>query len=410
MKLDIFTEIQDPRPWTPDHEHRRIMEALEQAKLADEMGYGTWWQVEHHGGEEFSLSSAPEILLTAISQHTKNIRLGHSAALAPYRFNHPIRIAERAAFLDHLSNGRVELGLARSTIPEWRTFNIAADEARDQMQQAFEMIPKMWTQERFSWKSQYFDIKDVPIVPKPLQKPHPALWQACSSPASFEQAGRNGVGALGVTLWAPPEQVKAWIDLYRKAIAECKKPVGEFINDKVAFFTFVHCADTDEEAMRNGAATAAAWYTNRSFTFFEAKEQFLQVAAEQERRLKDPAGSALLGQFLNDEKARSDGRVNRAQIVIGRIMQGEEVSPEEVYDALAEQDSLIVGSPETCLRKMQVYADLGIDRLMCFQQVGQLPHDKVMKSIRLIGELIPKLEGKSQPTVLHGEGSLSAQV
>lgn len=391
MKLDIFTEIQDPKPWTPDHEHQRIVEALEQAKLADEMGYGCWWQVEHHGGGEFSMSSAPEIMLTAISQHTKNIRLGHSAVLAPYRFNHPIRIAERAAFLDHLSNGRLELGMARSTIPEWRLFNIAAEEAREQMQQAYEMIPKMWTQERFSWKSKYFEINDVAIGPKPYQKPHPPLWQACSSPASFEQAGRNGVGALGVTLWAPPEQVKAWIELYRQAIAKCDKPVGEFINDKVAFFTFVHCADTDEEAMRNGAATAAAWYTSRSFTFFEAKDVFLQAAAEQEKLLKDPAGSALLGQFLQGEKARGV-KVNRAQIVIGRIMQGEDVSDQEVYEALAEQDSLIVGSPETCLRKMQVYADLGIDRLMCFQQVGSLGHEQVMKSIRLVGQLIPELE------------------
>ena len=117
----MFTEIQDPKPWTEDHEHRRIQQTLEQAKLADEMGYGCFWQVEHHGGGEFSLSSAPELMLTAISQHTKRIRLGHSAVLAPFRFNHPIRVAERAAYLDHLSNGRLELGLARSTIPEWRT-------------------------------------------------------------------------------------------------------------------------------------------------------------------------------------------------------------------------------------------------------------------------------------------------
>ncbi len=393
MKIDIFTEIQDPRPWTEDHEHRRIVETLAQARLADEMGYNCWWQVEHHGGEEFSLSSAPEILLTAISQQTRNLRLGHSAVLAPHRFNHPIRVAERAAFLDHVSNGRVELGLARSTIPEWRTFNIEPDAARDQMQQAFEMIPKMWTQERFSWSSKDFEIRDLPVVPKPMQKPHPALWQACSSPASFAQAGRNGVGALGVTLWAPPAQVRTWIDLYRDAVRECTRPVGSFINNRVAFFTFVHCADTDEEAMRNGAATAAAWYTHRAFTFFEAKDAFLKTAAEQEALLRDPAGGGLVGQFLRDEAAKAQ-QPNRAQIVIGRIMMGDNPTDEEVYDALSDQDSLIVGSPETCLRKMQVYADLGIDHLMCFQQVGNLPHDKVMKSIRLIGELIPQLDRK----------------
>ena len=392
MKIDMFTEIQDPRPWTDDHEHRRILQVLEQAKLADEMGYDCFWQVEHHAGGEFSLSSAPELMLTAISQHTRRIRLGHSAVLAPFRFNHPIRVAERAAYLDHLSGGRLELGLTRSTIPEWRTFNIEANEARDQMQQAFEMIPRMWTEDRFSWKSQYFDIKDISVVPKPYQRPHPPLWQAASSLASFEQAGRNGVGALGVTLWAPPSVVREWIDLYRRAVRSTRKPVGAVVNDQVAFFTFVHCAETDEQAMRNGAATAAAWYTSMAFTFFEAKQAFLQTLAEQEVLLEDPAGGGLTGQLLRDQAARGIAPPNEAQIIIGRIMQGETVSDEEIFNTLSLQDSLIVGSPETCRRKMKIFEDLGIDRLMCFQQVGSLSHDNVMKSIRLTGELIPEFD------------------
>ena len=86
-------------------ERNRFRQAIEQAVLADESGYGRWWQVEHHGAGEFSLSSAPELLLTAISQHTSRIRLGHSAVLAPAPFNHPIRVAERAATLDQLSDG-----------------------------------------------------------------------------------------------------------------------------------------------------------------------------------------------------------------------------------------------------------------------------------------------------------------
>ncbi|PRQ06225.1 LLM class flavin-dependent oxidoreductase [Enhygromyxa salina] len=389
MKIDIFTEIQDPQPWSEDHEHRRIQQTLEQARLADELGYGCFWLVEHHCGGEFSLSSAPELMLTAIAQQTKNIRVGHSAVLAPYRFNHPIRIAERAAYLDHLSQGRVEFGMARSTVPEWRLFNIPANEAREQMQQAFEMVPKMWTQDHFSYESEHYQIRDVSVVPKPYQKPHPPLWQACSSLTSFEQAGRNGVGALGVTLWAPPAQVKEWIDIYRAAVRSTQSPVGSFVNDQVAFFTFVHCAETDEEAMKNGAATAAAWYTSMAFTFFEAREVFMQTAAEEQAKMRDLAGGGLTGQFL---RARADAPPNRAQIVIGRIMGGEQVSDEEVFDALSEQDSLVVGSPETCRRKMEAYRDLGVDRLMCFQQVGGLPHDKVMKSMRLVGEMIESFE------------------
>src|SRR5687767_7963156 len=237
MQLDIFNEIQDPRPWQEGHEHRRIMQTLEQAKLADELGYGCWWQVEHHGGEEFSLSSAPELLLTAIAQQTKKIRLGHSAVLAPFRINHPIRVAERSAYLDHLSGGRLEMGLTRSTVPEWRMFGVTAEDAREQIQEALEILPKAWTEERLSWKSRHLTIDNVPVAPKPYQKPHPPLWLPATSAPSFVQAGANGVGLLGVTLWAPMAQVRDWIALYRRAAADCKKPVGKFVNDQVAFFT-----------------------------------------------------------------------------------------------------------------------------------------------------------------------------
>ena len=392
MKVDIFSEMQQPKAlWEPDpgnHEHRLFEQTLAQAKLADEMGYGVWWEVEHHTAVEFSYSSAPEIMLTAIAQNTKNLRVGHSAVLSPYRFNHPMRVAERAAFVDHLSDGRLELGLARSTIPEWRAFNIDPDETRDQMQQAFEMIPKMWTSENFSWQSDYYEINNVSVIPKPYQKPHPPLWQACSSPASFEQAGRNGVGALGVTLWASLDQVAEWIGLYREAIKDCD-PVGEFVNDQVAFFTFVHCADSEDEAMRNGAAEAAAWYTNGAFTFFEAKESFVLTARELEARATDPAGGGLTGQFLRDH---ADAAETDAQLIVARVMEGEDVPAAEIWDVLSRQHSLIVGTRDQVREGMKIYEQAGIDRLMSFHQVGALPHEAIMKSIRLTGELIPEFD------------------
>lgn len=391
MRIDVFNEIQNPRPWHDGIEHERIMQSIEQARLADELGYGCWWQVEHHGAEEFSLSSAPELLLTAIAQHTSRIRLGHSAVLAPGRFNHPIRAAERAATLDHLSGGRLEFGLTRSTVPEWRLFNIDPDQVRAQTQQAFEMIPRMWTEDRFSYASEYYRIDDVRIGPKPYQRPHPPLWQAAASPASFEDAGRRGVGVLGTTLWEPLERVRNMVGLYRAAVGRCERPVGAFTNDQIAFFTFVHCADTDEEAIANGAAAAAAWYTVQALTFFEARQMFLETAARQQALLDDPTGGSLTGEFLRAEAASGVGP-NRAQIAIGRILEGERVQDEEIFEALRDQDSLIVGSPETCRKKLRAYADLGIDRLMCFHQVANLPHEKVMKSIRLIGELIPEFD------------------
>ncbi|GAB3468174.1 LLM class flavin-dependent oxidoreductase [Actinophytocola sediminis] len=389
MRIDIFNEIQNPRPWQADHEHLRITQAMAQARLADELGYGCWWQVEHHGAAEFSLSSAPEVLLAAISQQTTRIRLGHAAVLAPGRLNHPIRIAERAAMLDHVSGGRVELGLTRSTHPEWRLFNADPADVRAQTAQAFEMIPRMWTDEKFSHTSEYYQIEDAAITPKPYQKPHPPLWQAATSPSSFEEAGRRGVGVLGTTLWEPLPRVRALVELYRAASRECTRPVGAFRNDQVAFFTFVHCADTDAEAIRGGAAAAAAWYTVQALTFFEAGTSFQEMAARQRAMLDAPDGGGLTGEFLRADAAVAP---NEAQICIGRILEGERLSDDEIFEALRDQDSLIVGSQRTCREKLRRYADLGIDRLMCFHQVGRLPHEAVLRSIRLIGELIGEFD------------------
>jgi alkanesulfonate monooxygenase SsuD/methylene tetrahydromethanopterin reductase-like flavin-dependent oxidoreductase (luciferase family) len=388
MKIDLFNEIQNPRPWPDGHEQLRFAQALEQAVLADELGYGCWWQVEHHGAEEFSLSSAPELMLAALSQRTSRIRLGHAAVLAPGRFNHPIRVAERAATLDHLSGGRVELGLTRSTIPEWRLFGIEADEARAQTQQAFEMVPRMWTADRFSYASDFYRIDEVAVSPKPLQRPHPPLWQAASSAASFEEAGRRGVGVLGTTMWQSLERAGRLVELYRAAAGQCTDPVGAFVNDQVGFFTFVHCADTDEEAMGNGAAAAAAWYTVTALTFFEAATEFMRLNARQAQIVASPDGGGLTGEFLRNEASNAP---TEAGLLIARILQGEAVPQEEIFTVLNAQDSLIVGSPDTCRRKLRAYADLGIDRMMCLQQIGGIPHEKVCKSIRLIGDLIPEL-------------------
>ena len=390
MKIDIFSEMQHPKElWGDDgqHEHRLFEQTIEQARLADEMGYGCWWEVEHHTAVEFSFSSAPELMLTAIAQNTQQIEVGHAAVLAPARFNHAIRVAERAAFLDHLSNGRLQMGLARSTVPEWRTFNIDADSTRDQLQQTFEMVPKMWTQDKFSWSSDQYEINDVSIIPKPYQKPHPPLWQACSSIPSFEQAGRNGVGALGVTLWASHEEVQGMVDIYRKASAECEKPVGEFQNNQIAFFTFVHGAESREEALANGAAGAAAWYTNGAFSFFEVRESFIEVAREMEAAANDPAGGGLVGQYARDFADPSE-----AAIMIGRIMEGEQVGEDEMFDVLSRQESLIVGDQDKIREGFKFYEEVGIDRLMTMHQVGPLSHDKIMKSIRLVGEVIPEFD------------------
>lgn len=390
MKLDIFAEMQQPRAiWDgDDHEHRLVQETLEQARLADESGYACFWLVEHHGAEEFSYSSAPELVLAAIAQQTRRIRLGHGAVLGLHNINHPIRIGERAAMLDHLSGGRLEFGMTRSGVPEWRLFAVQPEQARAQLQETYEMLTRMWTEPRFTWKSDSFDINNVAVIPHPVQKPHPPLWQAGVSPPAFEQAGRNGVGVLATTLLASIESVAKLVDLYRKAIAGCDRPVGKFINNQVANFTFVHCAESAKEARENACASAVAWYIRTAGEFFEVTEIFKHMAAEQAAAAAR-TDSGLAGTFIREN---ANAAIPRAQALVGRIMMGERVPEDEMFDTLIDEHSIIVGTPDECRKKVKTYQEMGIDRLMCLHQVGGIRHDKVMKSIRMFSELIPEFD------------------
>ena len=150
MIFDLFNELQMPQPWAPDHERDVYANALEQAQLADELGYGCWWSVEHHCTPEFSYSGAPELMNVAISQRTERIRIGHSGVLTPFKINHPLRVAERVAVLDHLSHGRVELGLARSGGAEWSTFGIDPDATLAELEETARLCVTAWTEPEFT--------------------------------------------------------------------------------------------------------------------------------------------------------------------------------------------------------------------------------------------------------------------
>jgi alkanesulfonate monooxygenase SsuD/methylene tetrahydromethanopterin reductase-like flavin-dependent oxidoreductase (luciferase family) len=399
VEIDIFCEV-EKAGLRPGEEGQLLRETLAQAELADKMGYGCWWEVEHHGAVEMSYSSAPEVILSAIAQRTKRIRIGHAAALAPHNINHPVRVAERAATLDLLSNGRLEMGFARSTVPEWRTFQIDPSDTRRQQIETMRMVPQMWTQERFSWDGEDIKIKDLSVIPKPQQKPHPPMWSMATSEDGFKVAGEAGVGVVGVTLMLPLDTMAQLFQTYRTAL-KTADPVGSFVNAQTGVFTFVHCAETMDKAIENGAAAAMAWYQNAIVKFFELKELLLQqeqavlaglAEAGGHDGVKLDAGAGLIGDIRPEGINEQDELTQATLRIVGRLARGEEITNEEVYNVLNKQDSVIIGDPPTVRRKMERYRDIGTDRLLCFQQVGGLAHSAVMDSIRLVGEeVIPYL-------------------
>jgi alkanesulfonate monooxygenase SsuD/methylene tetrahydromethanopterin reductase-like flavin-dependent oxidoreductase (luciferase family) len=390
--FDLFNELQMPRPWGVDHEHQVFTNALAQARLADELGYGCWWSVEHHCAPEFSYSSAPELMNVAIAQQTERLRVGHAGVLSPFRINHPLRVAERAAVLDHLSNGRVELGLARSGGAEWATFGIDPEATLAELEEAARLMVTAWTEPEFSWKSDRLDIPPRTVVPKPVQQPHPALWQTVSSPGSFRMAGELGMGILCTTLLSPVSVLEEMMVEYDAGLAASTNPVGRFVNDQRGVFTFVYCTETREDAIASRAAEAAMWYVNAAPQVFAVPRKVWTNLIRGNVNAGDPGRGRMAvdkSKVLGDLDPDDPNPIIR---LMNRQVLGQPIDPVEAYEALEDQDSVIIGDVDTCRRKIEKYRTAGFGRLMCLMQFGHLPHEGVMDSIRRVGEaLIPEL-------------------
>src|SRR5260370_12381676 len=246
MKYRIRYEIQVREPHYDGIEPCRYKQVKAQAELADEVGFDHFWTVEHHFLREFSHCSAPEVLYGAMAKRTKRIRIGHVVALLPGQYNHPVRVAERAAVLDIVSDGRMDLGTGRSaTLIEMDAFQVDPEETKEQWEEAVRMIPRMWTEDPFSHEGRFYVIPPRSVIPKPVHKPHPPRWVAFSKPDSFKQAAEMGLRALCFSLGGYGPMAER-TGIYRDGINHAK-PVGKFINGQGAALGLVHCLESDDK-------------------------------------------------------------------------------------------------------------------------------------------------------------------
>ena len=385
MKFDIFCEIQRAFPWTGGEDEASLFrEILEQAEAADAAGFVNWWQVEHHGAPQFSYSAAPEVVLTAIAMRTKRLRVGHAGVLAPFNINSPLRVAERGATLDVLSGGRFDLGLAKSGGKEWETFGVDPESARDQVRDAMHIIPRIWTEPEFSWDGPGYKVPPREIVPKPVQQPHPPLWQTCGSPESFYMAGEMGVGALGTTLLSPVAVLGEMLREHDRGLAACRTPAGRFVNREKGCFTFVHVAESRDAAIANGAAWSALWYVNAAPVVFKVPRRIWYDMIKAGLHPNSSRDTAALERLDPNETVIHDDDPP-VLVLLKRMAQGEEIGRQEAHEVLEPLDCVVIGDPEHCIRKLEGYAAIGADRMMCMMQYGSIPHAAVVKSIDLAG-------------------------
>jgi alkanesulfonate monooxygenase SsuD/methylene tetrahydromethanopterin reductase-like flavin-dependent oxidoreductase (luciferase family) len=371
MKFGIFYEHQLPRPWNEGAEHRLLKDALEQVELADRLGIDAVWEVEHHFLEEYSHSSAPEVFLAACSQRTKRIRLGHGIVQLPIQFNHTARVAERVATLDLLSDGRVEFGTGEaSSEAELGGFGIDRETKRQQWEEHIDAVARMFVEEPFAgWQGSYFQMPPRNVVPKPLQKPHPPLWVACSRRETIHLAATRGIGALSFSFIEAAE-AKAWVDDYYATLASpACVPAGFAVNPQVAVVLPMMCHPDEATAIERGldGGHFFGYSLAHYYVFGRHKPGVTDVWKEFEER------RGLFG-FDRGVAART-GRQLGAQLV------------ENGLGSLRGA----VGTPAQLTRLLQAYEEAGVYQVIFVSQAGRNRHEHICESLELFArDVMPR--------------------
>ncbi len=371
MRFGIFYEHQLPRPWDDKSEAQLIADALEQCELADQLGFHQVWEVEHHFLEEYSHSSAPEVFLAAVSQRTRDIRLGHGIVLTAPQFNHPARTAERIAMLDLVSGGRVDFGSGESSSDaELAGFGVPVDRKRDAWLEGLEVAIRCMTETPFTGvDGEWVQMPPRNVVPKPVQQPHPPLWVACSRYDTIALAAEKGMGALSFA-FIDPEEARGWVEGYERILTEQCVPVGEAVNPQIACVTPMMCHREEEIAMAMGleGGNFFGYSLGHYYVFGDHRPAQTDVWAEfQERRHLhgyDPAVAL----------------AEAAEVLGAKVSVGDNSGLRGA-----------VGTPDQIRQFLRRYEDAGIDQVIFIMQAGKNTHEDIMSSLEVFGrEVLPE--------------------
>jgi alkanesulfonate monooxygenase SsuD/methylene tetrahydromethanopterin reductase-like flavin-dependent oxidoreductase (luciferase family) len=378
MRFGIFYEHQLPRPWSPDAEAGLLRDALEQVELADRVGFDYVWEVEHHFLEEYSHSSAPEVFLAAASQRTRSIRLGHGIVNVMPAVNHPARVAERVATLDLISGGRVDFGTGESSsAAELGGFLVDRERKRDMWHEALDAITRMFVEEPFAGiDGEFVRMPPRNVVPKPLQRPHPPLWVACSRRETIRLAAQCGIGALSFA-FVEPEDAAAWVREYEQILcSEQCVPAGFAVNPSVAVVLPMMLARDEAEAIERGVDGAHFFgYSLAHYYGLGSHAPGVTDVHQEFLRGRDKAGFARW--LVRPDEAPLGVRL--LQEGIGSL-RGAIGTPDQVADLVAR------------------YAAAGVDQIIFVLQSGDNRHEHICESISLFAqEVLPRFaEGREE--------------
>jgi alkanesulfonate monooxygenase SsuD/methylene tetrahydromethanopterin reductase-like flavin-dependent oxidoreductase (luciferase family) len=330
-----------------------IHRELEQMVWTEELGFDEVWLTEHHF-IDYGLAVDPGTLAAAAASRTRRIRIGLAAAILP--FHHPLRLAEQLALVDVIARGRLDVGVGRGNRPaEFTGYDIPQQESRERFEEAIDIMLRAWTEERFSYDGRFFTIRDARVIPKPLQRPHPPMYQVCASKDGVESAARRGWAMLNSVLFGSPDQLLAHRDAYVEVLRQGGRPEAEVADlmRRWGVSRHIYVAPTDAQALAE-ARDAEMWYQD-SFRRFIVPE-----------RIAD-AHPSLQPVFRAMAEALS----------------------KVTWEGLVAE-TLAFGSPDTVARHLEAMRKMGVGQMLCWMNFGGLPQDRIRRSMELFArEVMP---------------------
>jgi alkanesulfonate monooxygenase SsuD/methylene tetrahydromethanopterin reductase-like flavin-dependent oxidoreductase (luciferase family) len=333
MQIGLFHSVQWPEG---SDQSDRYAQALTQACHADALGFDSVWLTEHHFSRHGIVSDSL-MVLAHLAARTTTVRLGTAVSVLP--LHHPLRFAEAAATVDQLSQGRLDLGIGRGYQPgEFRGFGVDIAEKHARFDEALDLVRKVWAADGpVSHCGRYFSFTDAAPQPRPYQQPHPPLWVATDSPDGLAACAAQDWGVLlpqGTSLTVTAGQMKRYVDALAGAGHGSERA-------RVNLARAAYVAPSDEQAWADAEGPYKA---------------FLGYA-DKLRRATDAGAESGRSPFDLDADLRL---------------------------------SALFGSPDTVIAGLAAIRELGIDRVMLFMHMGELPHHKIMSSLELFArEVLP---------------------
>jgi alkanesulfonate monooxygenase SsuD/methylene tetrahydromethanopterin reductase-like flavin-dependent oxidoreductase (luciferase family) len=360
MEFGIFLNGYLPGPAAHDSasEHEMLRREIEYTIAADRYNWKYAWFGEHHALTEYSHMSAPEVVMGYIAAKTDRIHLSSGINSLSPRKEHPVRYAERAAMLDHITDRRYEWGTGRGAgSHELASFNILdKNSTKSEWEEVVREIPRMWEEEDYTFDGEHFTVPyPHNVLPKPFAPGHPAIWVACGNPGTFARAGELGIGAIAFN-FEPIFALQGRIDAYKSAIAECQDPIGQFKNDNIMMTNGVVCM-SDRKRAREIARRVGRGYLYSMVCLYHdtmPKPEYAPVWPSPPR--PGPAS-------------------------------------DEELDELIKAGWLLCGTPDEVCEQVTRYQTVGCDQVVFGVPNDSVEHDEVLEMLEMFGtKVIPEFD------------------